>query len=98
MIDSSRRIVLTTAAAAAAATTAPPVFAQAPQAGAPPGLPAGRFVPDSCSAAKKSIRSPRQRAAGLIPLAVLRLICSSTLVACWIGRSVGFSPLRTRPV
>src|SRR5215470_15988275 len=44
MIDSSRRIVLTTAAAAAAATTAPPVFAQAPQAGAPPGLPAGAKV------------------------------------------------------
>ena len=44
MIDSSRRIVLTTAAAAAAATTAPPVFAQAPQAGAPPGLPAAAKV------------------------------------------------------
>jgi pimeloyl-ACP methyl ester carboxylesterase len=42
MIDSSRRTVLTTGAAAAAATTAPQVFAQAPQAGAPPqGLPAG---------------------------------------------------------
>ena len=44
MIDSSRRIVLTTAAAAAAATTAPPVFAQALQAGALPGLPAGAKV------------------------------------------------------
>jgi len=41
MIDSSRRIVLTTATAAAAATTAPQVFAQAPQVGAPQGLPAG---------------------------------------------------------
>jgi pimeloyl-ACP methyl ester carboxylesterase len=41
MIDSSRRTVLTTGAAAAAATTAPQVFAQAPQAGAPQGLPAG---------------------------------------------------------
>src|SRR5580704_16773880 len=40
MIDSSRRTVLTTAAAAAAATTAPQVFAQAPQAAAPQGLPA----------------------------------------------------------
>ena len=39
MIDSSRRTVLTTAAAAAAATTAPQVFAQAPQAAAPQGLP-----------------------------------------------------------
>jgi pimeloyl-ACP methyl ester carboxylesterase len=41
MIDSSRRTVLTTGAAAAAATTAPQVFAQAPQAGAPQGLPEG---------------------------------------------------------
>src|ERR1700744_2479542 len=39
MIDSNRRTVLTTAAAAAAATTAPQVFAQAPQAAAPQGLP-----------------------------------------------------------
>jgi hypothetical protein len=31
-------------------------------------------------------------------LAVLRLMISSTLVACWTGRSAGFSPLRTRPV
>src|SRR5262245_12746702 len=30
--------------------------------------------------------------------AVLRLTYSSTLVACWTGRSAGFSPLRTRPV
>jgi pimeloyl-ACP methyl ester carboxylesterase len=44
MIDSSRRTVLTTGAAAAAATTAPQVFAQAPQAGAPQGLPAGTKV------------------------------------------------------
>jgi pimeloyl-ACP methyl ester carboxylesterase len=41
MIDSNRRTVLTTAAGAAAATTAPQVFAQAPQAAAPQGLPAG---------------------------------------------------------
>jgi pimeloyl-ACP methyl ester carboxylesterase len=41
MIDSSRRTVLTTGAAAAAATTAPQVFAQAPQPGAPQGLPEG---------------------------------------------------------
>jgi len=41
MIDSSRRAVLTTGAAAAAATSAPQVFAQTPQAGAPPALPAG---------------------------------------------------------
>src|ERR1700722_20022872 len=40
MIDSSRRTVLTIAAAAAAATTAPQVFAQAPQAAVPQGLPA----------------------------------------------------------
>jgi pimeloyl-ACP methyl ester carboxylesterase len=44
MIDSSRRTVLTTAAAATAATTASQVFAQAPQAGAPPGFPAGAKV------------------------------------------------------
>src|SRR6202046_4415158 len=44
MIDSSRRTVLTTGAAAAAATTAPQVFAQAPQAGVPQGLPAGLKV------------------------------------------------------
>src|SRR5947209_3625593 len=41
MIDSSRRTVLATGAAAAAATTAPRVFAQAPQAAVPQGLPAG---------------------------------------------------------
>jgi hypothetical protein len=44
MIDSSRRTVLTTGAAAAAATTAPRVFAQAPQAEVPQGLPAGAKV------------------------------------------------------
>ena len=44
MIDSNRRTVLTAATAAAAATTAPQVFAQAPQAGAPQGLPAGAKV------------------------------------------------------
>ncbi len=44
MIDSSRRTVLTMAAAAAAATGAPQVFAQAPQAAAPQGLPAGLKV------------------------------------------------------
>src|SRR5262249_43369999 len=31
-------------------------------------------------------------------LAVLRLMNSSILVDCWTGRSVGFSPLRIRPV
>src|SRR5262245_60937993 len=41
MSDSSRRTVLMTGAAAAAATTAPRVFAQAPQAAIPQGLPAG---------------------------------------------------------
>ena len=41
MIDSNRRTVLTTGAAVAAATTAPQVFAQAQQAGAPQGAPAG---------------------------------------------------------
>src|SRR3954447_26136911 len=40
MMDSSRRTVLTTGAAAAAATAAPRVFAQAPQATVPQGLPA----------------------------------------------------------
>src|SRR6478672_6238188 len=45
MIDSSRRAVLATgAAAAAAATTAPRVFAQAPQAAVPQGMPAGAKV------------------------------------------------------
>src|SRR5262245_64822506 len=44
MMDSSRRTVLTTGAAAAAATTAQRVFAQAPQAPAPQGLPAGLKV------------------------------------------------------
>src|ERR1700726_3487143 len=44
MIDSSRRTVLTAGAAAAAATTAPQVFAQAPQAGGPQGLPEGAKV------------------------------------------------------
>ena len=44
MIDSSRRTILTTGAAAAAAAAAPQVFAQAPQAGAPQGMPAGAKV------------------------------------------------------
>src|SRR3954451_5961678 len=44
MIDKTRRVILTTAAAAAAATAAPQVFAQAPQAGAVQGLPAGAKV------------------------------------------------------
>jgi pimeloyl-ACP methyl ester carboxylesterase len=44
MIDSSRRTILTTGAAAAAATAAPQVFAQAPQAGAVQGMPAGAKV------------------------------------------------------
>jgi pimeloyl-ACP methyl ester carboxylesterase len=49
MIDSTRRTVLTTGAAAAASAAAPQVFAQGPQAGAPPagavlGLPAGGKV------------------------------------------------------
>src|SRR5262249_54144623 len=41
MIDKDRRAILTTGAAAAAATAASQVFAQTPQAGAVPGLPAG---------------------------------------------------------
>ncbi|MGH6769563.1 MAG: alpha/beta fold hydrolase [Xanthobacteraceae bacterium] len=44
MIDSNRRTVLTTGAAAAATVAAPQVFAQAPQAGAPQGRPAGAKV------------------------------------------------------
>ena len=44
MIDSSRRAVLATGAAAAAATTASRVFAQAPQAALPQGMPAGAKV------------------------------------------------------
>ena len=44
MIDSSRRTVLATGAAAAVATTAPQVFAQAPQAAVPQGLPTGLKV------------------------------------------------------
>src|SRR3954469_16856964 len=44
MIDKTRRAILTTSAAAAAATAAPQVFAQAPQAGAVQGLPAGAKV------------------------------------------------------
>jgi Tripartite tricarboxylate transporter family receptor len=31
-------------------------------------------------------------------LAVLRLMTSSNFVACWTGRSAGFSPLRIRPI
>ena len=44
MIDKTRRAILTTSAAIAAATAAPQVFAQAPQAGAVQGLPAGAKV------------------------------------------------------
>jgi hypothetical protein len=42
-----------------------------------------------------------RRAVGIVrpsALAVLRLMISSTLVACWTGKSKGFSPLRMRPV
>src|SRR5262249_14161946 len=31
-------------------------------------------------------------------LAVLRLMINSSFVACWTGKSAGFSPLRMRPV
>jgi pimeloyl-ACP methyl ester carboxylesterase len=41
MIDSSRRAVLAAGAAAVTAVVAPPVFAQAPRAAVPQGLPAG---------------------------------------------------------
>src|SRR5262245_61861184 len=41
IMDSTRRTVLTTGAAAAATAAAPPVLAQAPQGGAPQGMPAG---------------------------------------------------------
>src|SRR6476619_2375466 len=44
MIDKNRRAILTTGAAAAAATAAPQVFAQALQAGAVQGLPAGAKI------------------------------------------------------
>ena len=44
MIDKNRRAILTTGAAVAAATAAPQVFAQALQAGAVQGLPAGAKV------------------------------------------------------
>jgi pimeloyl-ACP methyl ester carboxylesterase len=44
MVDSSRRTVLATGVAAAAVTTASQVFAQAPQAAVPQGLPAGLKV------------------------------------------------------
>src|SRR6186713_1570663 len=44
MIDKNRRTILTTGAAVAAATAAPQVFAQALQAGAVQGLPAGAKV------------------------------------------------------
>src|SRR5207244_4167879 len=43
---------------------------------------------------------PSRGSGTLMPsaLAVLRLMYSSTLVACWTGRSAGLSPLRIRPV
>jgi pimeloyl-ACP methyl ester carboxylesterase len=44
MIDSGRRTILTTGVAAAAAAAAPQVFAQTPQAGTVPGLPAGAKI------------------------------------------------------
>src|SRR5262245_23397499 len=40
-MDANRRAVLTTGAAAAASAAAPQALAQAPQAGAPQGMPAG---------------------------------------------------------
>ena len=67
-----------------------------------------RFGPkaDSWSAANQdrysitSLARPSNEIGTVRPsaLAVLRLTYSSTLVACWTGRSAGFSPLRTRPV
>ena len=40
----------------------------------------------------------RRRTAMPRALAVFKLMTSSILVACWTGKSPGFSPLRTRPV
>src|SRR6516164_10195385 len=48
---------------------------------------------------KTSSARPDRGSGTVMPsaLAVFRLIYNSTLVACWTGRSPGFSPLRTRP-
>ena len=62
-------------------------------------------IADSCIAAKhcySNTSSARPISVfGMVrprALAVFRLMYSSTLVACWTGRSAGLSPLRTRPV
>ena len=60
--------------------------------------------PDSCSAAERSdyskTSSARAMSVGEIvrpsAFAVLRLMMSSNLVGCWIGRSAGLAPLRNR--
>src|SRR5216683_215011 len=75
------------------------------------GLPARRKRPRHCRAAEKRdelapfhsiTSSARTRIdVGIVmpsAFAVLRLTISSTLVACWTGKSAGFSPLRIRPV
>ena len=66
-----------------------------------------RKVPttDSRSAANKSHHSitssaRAKRVGGIVSpsaLAVIRLMTSSTLVLCWIGRSAGLAPLRIFP-
>src|SRR6476660_6480560 len=45
----------------------------------------------ACASSKTGMLRPRA-------LAVLRLITSSTLVLCWIGRSAGLAPLRIFPM
>jgi hypothetical protein len=62
-----------------------------------------RFAPKLGSIRIHSITSsarPIKDSGTVMPsaLAVSRLMNNSTLVACWTGKSAGFSPLRTRPV
>src|SRR5262249_598499 len=56
-------------------------------------LSGGKFHSITSSARASSVGGTSRPSA----LAVLRLMINSTLVACWTGRSAGFSPLRTRP-
>jgi hypothetical protein len=55
-----------------------------------PGAGLYSITPSAWASIKTGILRPRA-------LAVLRLITSSTLVLCWIGRSAGLAPLRIFP-
>jgi hypothetical protein len=91
--------------AASAARRSLPVFPYEQTMAAPVDMSQRCPTTDSCSAANRfghSITSSARakRDGGIVnpsALAVFRLMTSSTLVLCWIGRSAGLAPLRIFP-